>query len=85
MATIYKIHPAIGTARIGNSAEYYPAPDAPGALPLDPNSGKPIYAGPGVPAQNIFHDASGALRWVPRAQGGATRHRNLQWNALRWL
>jgi hypothetical protein len=64
MATIYKIHPAIGTARIGNSAEYYLAPEAPGALPLDPNSGKPIYAGggPGVPAQNIFHDASGALK-----------------------
>jgi hypothetical protein len=62
MATIYKIHPAIGTARIGNSAEYYLAPEAPGALPLDPNSGKPIYAGPGVPAQNIFHDTSGALK-----------------------
>jgi hypothetical protein len=62
MATIYKIHPAIETARIGNSAGYYLAPEGPGALPLDPNSGKPIYAGPGVPAQNIFHDANGALK-----------------------
>jgi len=62
MSTIYKIHPAIGSARVGNSAEYYLAPEAPGALPLDPNSGKPIYAGPGVPGQNIFHDATGALK-----------------------
>ena len=62
MATIYKIHPAIGTARLGNSAEYYLAPESPGALPLDPTTGKPIYSGPGAPGQNIFHDASGALK-----------------------
>jgi len=62
MAIVYKIHPAIGAARIGNSAEYYLAPETPGGLPLDRNSGKPIYAGPGVPPQNIFHDASGALK-----------------------
>jgi hypothetical protein len=62
MSTIYKIHPAIGNARVGNSAEYYLAPEAPGALPLDPATGRPIYTGPGVPAQNVFHDASGALK-----------------------
>jgi hypothetical protein len=62
MPTIYKIHPAIGNARVGNSAEYYLAPEAPGGLPLDPTTGQPIYAGPGVPGQNIFHDATGALK-----------------------
>jgi hypothetical protein len=62
MAITYKIHPAIGTARVGNSAEYYLAPETPGGLPLDRTTGKPIYSGPGVPPQNIFHDASGALK-----------------------
>jgi hypothetical protein len=62
MAITYKIHPAIGAARVGNSAEYYLAPETPGGLPLDRTTGKPIYTGPGVPPQNIFHDASGALK-----------------------
>ena len=35
MAIVYKIHPAIGAARVGNSAEYYLAPKKPGVLPLD--------------------------------------------------
>jgi L-Lysine epsilon oxidase N-terminal/L-lysine epsilon oxidase C-terminal domain len=62
MTIVYKIHPAIGAARVGNSAEYYLAPETPGGQPLDCNTGKPIYAGPGVPPQNIYHDASGALK-----------------------
>jgi L-lysine epsilon oxidase-like protein len=62
MAIKYKIHPAIGAARVGNSAEYYLAPEKPGGLPLDPKTGQPIYSGPGVPSQNIFHDAAGALK-----------------------
>jgi hypothetical protein len=62
MTVTYKIHPAIGAARIGNSAEYYLAPEAAGGLPLDPKTGNPIYGGPGVPPQNIYHDASGALK-----------------------
>src|SRR3954470_15081167 len=62
MAIKYKIHPAIGAARVGNSAEFYLAPETPGGLPLDSQTGKPIYSGPGVPPQNIFHDASGALK-----------------------
>jgi hypothetical protein len=62
MAITYKIHPAIGAARVGNSAEYYLAPETPGGVPLDRTTGKPIYTGPGVPPQNIFHDASGALK-----------------------
>ena len=62
MSIVYKIHPAIGTARVGNSAEYYLAPETPGGLPIDPNTGKPIYAGPGAPPQNIFHDNIGAVK-----------------------
>jgi hypothetical protein len=62
MATTYKIHPAVGTARVGNSAQYYLAPETPGGLPLDHTTGKPIYTGPGVPPHNIYHDASGALK-----------------------
>src|SRR5436305_4729406 len=62
MATVFKIHPAIGAARVGNSAEFYLAPETPGSLPLDPVTGKPIYTGPGVPPQNIYRDSSGALK-----------------------
>jgi len=62
MATVFKIHPAIGVARVGNSAEFYLAPETPGGLPLDPTTGKPIYTGPGVPPQNIFHDKAGAVK-----------------------
>ena len=62
MAVTYKIHPAIGTARVGNSAEFYLAPETPGGLPLDSKTGKPIYTGPGVPPQNIYHDGMGALK-----------------------
>jgi hypothetical protein len=62
MTVVYKIHPGIGAARIGNSTEYYLAPETAGGLPLDPNTGEPIYSGPGVPPQNIYHDASGALK-----------------------
>lgn len=62
MTITYKIHPAIGAARVGNSAEYYLAPETPGGQPLDRKTGQPIYTGPGMPAQNIYHDASGALK-----------------------
>src|SRR3954468_9583692 len=62
MAIKYKIHPAIGAARVGNSAEFYLAPETPGGLPLDSKTGKPIYTGPGAPTQKIYHDASGALK-----------------------
>lgn len=62
MAIVHKIHPAIGVARVGNSSEFYLAPETPGGQPLDPNTGKPIYTGPGMPPQSIYHDASGALK-----------------------
>jgi hypothetical protein len=38
---IYKIHPAIGIARVGDSDEYYIAPETPGSLPILPD-GKPF-------------------------------------------
>ena len=34
---IYKIHPAIGIARVGTSEEYYIAPETPGGLPILPD------------------------------------------------
>lgn len=50
----YKIHPAIGIARVGNSEEYYIAPEQAGALPILPD-GRPF-----TPAD--FRDASKRLR-----------------------
>ncbi len=38
---IYKIHPSIGIARVGDSDEYYLAPETPGGLPLLPD-GRPF-------------------------------------------
>ncbi|WP_299817318.1 LodA/GoxA family CTQ-dependent oxidase [uncultured Roseibium sp.] len=62
MGTKYKIHPAIGIARVGNSAEFYLAPDTPGGLPLDPVTNQPIYDGQGTLPANLFRDAGGALK-----------------------
>ena len=62
MATLFKIHPSIGIARVGNSDEFYLAPETAGGLPLDPGTEAPIYIGPGLPPQTLFHDASGALK-----------------------
>lgn len=39
--TTFKIHPAIGVARVGNSEEYYLCPEEPGALPVG-LSGAPV-------------------------------------------
>jgi hypothetical protein len=36
----FKIHPAIGIARVGNSEDYYLAPETAGGLPLLPEGGK---------------------------------------------
>ncbi len=33
--TLFKIHPSIGIARLGNSDEFYLAPEQPGALPIE--------------------------------------------------
>jgi hypothetical protein len=52
MATIYKIHPAIGVARIGTSSQFYIAPDTGGGLPTDPVTGQPVTS---------FRDSTGDL------------------------
>ncbi len=43
MTTTYRIHPAIGIARLGNSVEYYIGPEEPGGLPTT-TDGKPVTA-----------------------------------------
>lgn len=50
----YRIHPSIGVARVGNSEEYYLAPERAGGLPVLPD-GRPF-----APAD--FRDANRALR-----------------------
>jgi hypothetical protein len=52
MPTVYKIHPAIGVARIGTSDQFYIAPETPGGLPTDPGTGQPVTS---------FRDAGGNL------------------------
>ncbi len=52
MATVYKIHPAIGVARIGTSSQFYIAPETGGGLPTDPNTGQPVTS---------FRDSDGCL------------------------
>ncbi|MEB3177935.1 MAG: LodA/GoxA family CTQ-dependent oxidase [Nostocaceae cyanobacterium] len=54
MADIYKIFPAIGIARVGNSEEYYLAPESPGGLP--------ILSGGGDFQQSDFRDGQKKLR-----------------------
>jgi len=53
MPTVYKIHPAIGIARIGTSDEFYIAPETPGGLPTDPGTGLTVTS---------FRDPNGNLR-----------------------
>jgi len=50
----FKIHPAIGVARVGDSEDYYLAPETPGGLPLLPD-GRPF-------TPRDFRDAHHALR-----------------------
>jgi hypothetical protein len=52
--TKYRIHPAIGVARVGDSEEFYLAPEKPGSLPVLPD-GKEF-----TPAD--FRDREGRLR-----------------------
>lgn len=52
-STTYKIHPAIGIARVGNSQEYYIAPVSAGGLPLELDGKTPV---------TQFRDNAGGLR-----------------------
>ena len=60
MTPTYKIHPAIGFARLGNSQEFYLAPDKTGGLPIQCN---PDGTAP-EPEQPVtaFKDNSGAIK-----------------------
>jgi len=60
MTTTYKIHPAIGFARVGNSPEFYLAPDKTGGLPIQCNpDGTALEPEQPVTA---FKDNSGAIK-----------------------
>ena len=52
MTTLYKIHPSIGIARLGTSEDFYVAPETPGGLPTNPDTGQPVTS---------FRDAQGHL------------------------
>jgi hypothetical protein len=65
MPATFRIHPAIGIARLGNStSSFYIAPETPGALPIDCDSnGNPIVDGNGVEQRvSQFKDGGGAIR-----------------------
>src|SRR5579862_7843096 len=60
MTSTYKIHPAIGIARLGNSKEFYLAPETTGGLPIQCNPDGTVTE----PAQHVteFKDAAGAIK-----------------------
>lgn len=51
----YRIFPTIGIARVGNSDEFYIAPEVPGGLPIKPEQGEEFQA-------QDFWDSQGRLR-----------------------
>jgi hypothetical protein len=61
----YRIHPAIGVARLGNSPdEFYISPEAPGALPIDCDASGNPRLGPDGGERTIetFKDAEGRVK-----------------------
>lgn len=60
MNPTYKIHPAIGIARLGNSGEFYLAPETTGGLPIQCNADGTV-TGPEQPVTK-FKDAGGAIK-----------------------
>lgn len=64
MATKFKIHPAIGIARLGNSPDsFYLAPETPGGLPIDcDEKGMTKSVGGKEVTITSFRDAEGRLR-----------------------
>jgi hypothetical protein len=60
MTAMYKIHPAIGLARVGNSSEFYLAPERTGGLPIECNADGT--AKPGEPPVTAFKDKAGAIK-----------------------
>ncbi len=66
MPTIYRIHPGIGIARLGNSPEgFYISPERPAALPTDCDErGNPLLSLDGMTELTItaFKDAAGRIK-----------------------
>lgn len=63
----FKIHPAIGCARIGNSEEFYLAPEQPGALPIAcDEQGREIIDKKGAPVRVDQFKESGNLGRIKR-------------------
>ena len=66
MPTIYRIHPGIGIARLGNSPdEFYISPERPAALPIDCDErGNPLLSPDGTTelAVKTFKDAAGRIK-----------------------
>jgi hypothetical protein len=60
MNATYKIHPSIGIARLGNSAEFYLAPERTGGLPIQCNPDGTV-TGEEKPVTK-FKDAKGAIK-----------------------
>lgn len=81
--TVFRIHPAMGLSRVGNSTDFYLAPETGagelaasgealwGGLPLDPATGAPLDA-------HGFRDAEGRLKRQ------ATRYRIYAYNDAGW-
>lgn len=64
MAAIYKIHPAIGLARVGNSPnEFYIAPESEGALPIACDvEGNPVLTNGSETPVAQFKDGNGRIK-----------------------
>ena len=64
MPAIFRIHPAIGIARVGNSPNsFYIAPEVTGGLPIDcDHEGNPIVKDCKEQPVSKFKDAQGRIR-----------------------
>ncbi|GAB4198840.1 MAG: LodA/GoxA family CTQ-dependent oxidase [Wenzhouxiangellaceae bacterium] len=65
--TTFKIHPAIGIARLGNSDQFYLTPEQPGALPIEcDDQGREITDDKGQPVRVSEFKESGDLSKIKR-------------------
>jgi hypothetical protein len=63
MTTFYKIHPAIGIARLGDSTEFYIAPEQTGALPIESDQDGNAVLKDGIEQPiSKFKDAQGRVK-----------------------
>src|SRR5271165_7177466 len=63
MTTVYKIHPAIGIARLGDSTEFDLSPEAAGALPIECDSEGNTVLKDGIEQPiSTFKDAQGRVK-----------------------